>query len=115
MPRPTTQKDLMTAIYESLTTLSDDVAVLKSDMVVVKDQVKYTNGKVAGLIEKDIRREEREKTLAEIQKPIVEKAGTVVVNPKFWQTEAGQRMITALAVILSVVGSALAIAMGVNQ
>lgn len=105
---PQTSKDLLAAIYEQVTTLSSDVVLLKSDMGEVKKQVKYTNGKVAGLMEKDIRREEREKTLKETATPT-----TVINAPNAKSVSARMdpdtfnKLIVGLAALLAALGIAL--------
>ena len=60
-----TNKDLLSAIYEQGIVQLEAITTLQGDMSGVKKQVEYTNGKVAGLMEDKIRRDERAKVLAE--------------------------------------------------
>lgn len=88
---PKTNNDLLTAIYEQNGAQQDSIGKLQSDMSAVKKQVEYTNGKVASLMEDKIRREEREKTVAEMKlqnanAPTIT-AETVVVQQKWFQNE----------------------------
>lgn len=115
-----TQKDLLVAIYEQVQAVSDDVSALKLDMTSVKEQVKYTNGKVAGLIEDKIRRDERQKVIAEsaaqtVAPVISTQEGNVVVQPpaSYWSSK--EKLYGALAGLAAVLATAISIYFGVTK
>lgn len=84
-----TSKDLLAAIYEQNITQQESITSLQKDMSIVKDQVKFTNGKVAGLMEDKIRRDERKKVSLEMKSATLPsiQAETVVLQQKWFQNE----------------------------
>ncbi len=94
-----TSKDLLAAIYEQNITQQESITSLQKDMSIVKDQVKFTNGKVAGLMEDKIRRDERKKVSLEARLDRAKEAEmksatlpsiqaeTVVLQQKWFQNE----------------------------
>lgn len=103
---PNTSKDLLGAIYEQGIVQLEAITILQSDMSGIKRQVEFTNGKVANLMEDKIRREEHEKTVAEMKlqnanAPTIT-AETVVVQQKWFQNE--KLVGGVVAVLLAIAG-----------
>jgi hypothetical protein len=100
-----TSKDLLAAIYEQNITQQESITSLQKDMSIVKDQVKFTNGKVAGLMEDKIRRDEREVMSKELKSaaalPSIQ-AETVVLQQKWFQNE--KLVGGVVAVLLAIAG-----------
>ena len=109
-----TSKDLLAAIYEQNITQQESIASLQKDMSIVKDQVKFTNGKVAGLMEDKIRRDERKKVSLEARLDRAKEAEmksatlpsiqaeTVVLQQKWFQNE--KLVGGVVAVLLAIAG-----------
>lgn len=73
----------------------------------IEKHAEYTNGKVAALVEKDIRREERERLESEqTRKPVIERAENVYVKP-LHATKEGKQLILAGAAVLTAIASAI--------
>lgn len=114
-------KDLMQAIYSKQLEFEGGMKVLQSDMVDVKKQVKYTNGKVANLMEDKIRRDERDKVLAEakanpVAPAITTKEGNVIVTQppaSYWT--AKEKLYGALAILATVISGVIGIIYGVSK
>jgi len=109
-----TSKDLLAAIYEQNITQQESITSLQKDMSIVKDQVKFTNGKVAGLMEDKIRRDERKKVSLEARLDRAKEAEmksatlpsiqaeTVVLQQKWFQNE--KLVGGVVAVLLAIAG-----------
>lgn len=109
-----TSKDLLAAIYEQNITQQESISSLQKDMSIVKDQVKFTNGKVAGLMEDKIRRDERKKVSLEARLDRAKEAEmksatlpsiqaeTVVLQQKWFQNE--KLVGGVVAVLLAIAG-----------
>jgi hypothetical protein len=70
----------------------------------IERHAEYTNGKIAALSEKDIRREEREKWQAQQpERPIIERADTVILS-RWFQNE---KLVGAVASVLIAVAGAI--------
>lgn len=108
MAKTQTNTELLGAIFEQVTEQGQHIVALTSSVKQVKQQVEYTNGKVAGLMEDKIRREEREKMALEIKvqggAPSIQ-AETVVMQQKWFQNE---KLVSGVVAVL------LAIAAGIG-
>ena len=81
----------------------------------IDERVKFTNGKVATLMEDKIRRDEREKTLAKMSPPTVRtEQGDVIVQATANKLDAQGKLFLALASLAVVAASALS-AWGASQ
>lgn len=119
---PETNKDLLLAIYEQTSHQTEQITALQSDMTTVKRQVEYTNGKVAGLIEDKIKRDERAVVEAEYQRrqgdqPQAQtniKATTAYIEqPKWFGTPEGRNVLIAIAGLLTAAATILTVRFGV--
>ena len=67
-------------------------------LISIESHAEYTNGKVAGLVEQDIRRNERDKIRSEVMPTIT--AQTVNVQQKWFTTPEGKQVLAGIGVIL---------------
>lgn len=113
-------KELLLAIYDKQIETEGTLSGLTTDMVTVKKQVKYTNGKVASLMEDKIRRDERDKVLAEtkaapLAQAITTKEGNVIVTPPASYWTAKEKLYGALAILATVISGVIGIIYGVSK
>lgn len=82
----------------------------------IEKHAEYTNGKVAGLLEDQVRRDEREKMAAELAHQgsggTSIKADTVVMQQKWFQNE---RLVGAVVAVLLGIASVFSYIVGVSQ